>query len=207
MAYQPSLKANRRLLCLEARPRRVSKGVLKSPSAISAGVSGEYEGIVNQGIRRLTTFVTTRKKAAVYALAIVGAVCWYMAPFAKDKTWTDLLHDQGYWEIVPPAESYVPGTINTIEVRSDGRIEIHPTCDIDNELLSNLTRQYRTLDRTLEDRLSKKFAIADLLIGIEGGKAESRVLSLQNSKNSANYGSRSTSGPKASRPGWLQRDD
>ena len=186
MSHQPSLKASSSLGHLEARRRRVSKGVHKSPSAISADVSGEHEGVVEHGIRHLTTFATTRKKAALYALPIVAALAWFMAPFAKGMTLADLLSEEGYWEIVPPAESYLPGTINSIEVRSDGRIDIHPTCKIDSELLSKLTSQSRTVDRTLADRLSKKFVIVNrieelLPIGIEGGKAKSLALSLQNS--------------------------
>jgi hypothetical protein len=186
MSHQPSLKASASSMHLEARGRRVSKGVLKSPAAISADVSGEHEGLIKQSIRHLTTFATTRKKAAVYALVMVGALSWFMAPFAKGVTLGDLLNEEGYWEIVPPAESYVPGTINSIEVRSDGRIDIHPTCKIDSELLSKLTQQSRTLDRTLADRLSKKFVIVNrieelLPIDVEGGKAKSLALSLQNS--------------------------
>ena len=62
MAHQPSLKASSSPGHLEARRRRVSKGVLKSPLSISADVSGEHEGVVEEGLRYLTTFATTKKK-------------------------------------------------------------------------------------------------------------------------------------------------
>src|SRR5262245_52554886 len=70
------------------------------------------------------------------ALAISAVLAWFLIPFSKDAVLADLLRDQGYWETVPPAEYYLPGSINTIEVRSDGRIAIHPTCKIDAELLN-----------------------------------------------------------------------
>jgi hypothetical protein len=181
MSYQQSLKANHRFL------RRVSKDdVLKSPSATPARVAIPQEGILGQSVRRLATFVTTRKKTAACVLAIVGGLSWFMAPLGRDTTLADFLGEEGYWETDPPADYYLPGTINTIEVRSDGRVAIHPTCKIDPELLSNLTLQSHTIDRTFAERLSKKFAVADwvkelLPIEMKGDKAKTFNLSLRNS--------------------------
>jgi hypothetical protein len=56
----------------------------------------------------------------------------------------------------------------------------------DTTALSKLTQQSRTLDRTLADRLGKKFVIVNrieelLPIDVEGGKTKNLALSLQNS--------------------------
>jgi len=148
--------------------------------------AGRREGILGQSVRRLTTFVTTRKKTAACALAVIGGLIWFMAPLRKDATLSDLLAEQGYWETVPPAEYYLPGTINTIEVRSDGKIAIYPTCKIDPDLLNKLTLHAHTVDHTWAGRLSKKFVVTNwikefLPIEIEGDKARSFNLSLRNS--------------------------
>jgi hypothetical protein len=104
-------------------------------------------------------------------------------PLPKEYTLTDLLHEEGYWETVPPAEYYLPGTINTLEVTSDGRVALHPTCKINPELLGQITLQSRTVDRSLAEKLNKKFAIAEHLLPIEikGAKARNVSLSLRNS--------------------------
>jgi hypothetical protein len=164
----------------------VSKDVLKSASATSTLVASPQEGVVGQSVRRLAAFVTTRKKTAACVLAIVGGLSWFMAPLGRDTTLADFLGEEGYWETDPPADYYLPGTINTIEVRSDGRVAIHPTCKIDPELLSKLTLESHTIDRTFAERLSKKFALADwikevLPIEMEGDRARSFNLSLRNS--------------------------
>jgi hypothetical protein len=140
---------------------------------------------MEQSIRRLASFVT-KKKVAGCALAVVGILIWFLMPLGKDFALVDLLGEQGYWETVPPAEYYLPGTINTIEVRSSGKIAIYPTCKIDPELLAKLTLHSQTVDRTLAERLNKGFDVSDrikdfLPIGMEGHKARRVNLTLQNS--------------------------
>jgi len=186
MSYQESLKGNHRFFYPDARLGRVSRNVPKSPADTPDPVPGRHEGILGQSVRRLATFAATRKKAAGCVLAVVGGLSWYMAPLGKDITLADVLGEEGYWETVPPADYYLPGTINTIEVRSDGRIAVYPTCKIDPELLSKLTLQSHTIDRTFAERLNKKFAVVDwikglLPIDIEGDKSETLNLSLRNS--------------------------
>ena len=69
----------------------------------------------------------------------------------------------------------MPGTINTIQVRGDGKIALHPTCKIDAGLLATMTLQSRTIDRALAQRLNKKFDVSSGLqelvsVGIGGSK-------------------------------------
>jgi hypothetical protein len=128
----------------------------------------------------------SKTRYAIAGLAVVGVFIWFLLPFGKDLAFADLLSDQGFWETVPPADYYLPGTINTIEVRSDGRIAIHPTCKIDSKLLDRMTLRSRTINRTLAERLNKGFDVSDRINGalpieINGHKAKSLSLSLQNS--------------------------
>jgi hypothetical protein len=135
--------------------------------------------------QRIVLFLTSNA-FAVGALAVVGVFIWFILPLGKDLALVDLLSEQGYWETAPPADYYLPGTINSIEVRSDGRIAIHPTCKIDTELLDRVTLHSRTVDRTLAERLNKGFDISDRIEGIlpfeiKAHKAKKLSLSLQNS--------------------------
>jgi len=126
-----------------------------------------------------------RVPIAMGAIACVAASIWLWPP-GKGFALADLLDEQGYWEVDAPADFYLPGTINTIEVRSNGRMALHSTCTIDPELLAKLTVQSRTIDRTLTERLNKKFDIKgqmqDLVsAAIGGNKARSMDMSLRNS--------------------------
>ena len=83
-----------------------------------------------------------------------------MQPSDHDRALANLLAQQGYYEIATPAELYIPGTINTIEVRSDGKVELHPTCKMDVGMLAKMTIKSRTIDRDLALGLNKKFDIS-----------------------------------------------
>src|SRR5262245_32843579 len=65
--------------------------------------------------------ILKKNAAVVGALVLAGVLIWFFVPFGRSYALADLLGEQGYWETVPPAEYYVPGTFNTIEVRSDGK--------------------------------------------------------------------------------------
>jgi hypothetical protein len=122
---------------------------------------------------------------AMAAVAGIAALIWFW-PSGKDVALANLLSERGYWAIDAPAEFYVPGTINTIEVRSDGRIALHPTCKIDPEVLAKMTIQSRTIDQTLTERLNKKFDVTarmqDLVsAGFGGNKTRRLDMSFRNS--------------------------
>src|SRR5262245_29742446 len=123
--------------------------------------------------------------AALAGGAVIAALIWALTPSPGGQALADLLKDQGYWEIAAPADFYVPGTINTIEFRSDGKIELHPTCTIKADLLQNMTIASRTVDRIWEQRLDKTFEVSgrmqDLLsASATGSKIAKLNLSFRN---------------------------
>ena len=60
-------------------------------------------------------FKMRRLSLAAGAFALIIASIWFL-PTRRGSTPADLLH--GYLESVPPAEFYVPGMINTVEVKA-----------------------------------------------------------------------------------------
>jgi hypothetical protein len=174
-----------RLLDDGGEPSRIQGHSGTPRSAIHTRRSGHWLEQVKEILASKIGYL--RKKGLLAgALAISAVLAWFLVPFGKDAALADLLGDQGYWETVPPAEYYLPGSINTIEVRSDGRIAIHPTCKIDAELLNKYTLRSRTIDRTLAERLSKGFDVTDRMEGLlpiemKAHKAKKLVMSLQNS--------------------------
>src|SRR5262249_31901289 len=115
------------------RPRETGS---RSGSRRSSAHARNLRGWLEQAKRifRYRVPFLARNAFAASASVVVGVLIWFILPLGKDLALADLLSEQGYWETVPPADYYLPGTINTIEVRSDGRIAIHPTCKIDTEL-------------------------------------------------------------------------
>jgi hypothetical protein len=169
----------------EVPSKQRSKHRAQGRPSVPARVSPGYLGMMKQKVRRLGSSIT-KKRLASGTLAGVGILIWLLMPLGRDATLTDLLSQQGYWEAVPPAESYLPGTINTIEVRSNGKIALHPTCTIDPELLAKVTLRSHTIDRTLAEQLNKGVDVSDqieefLPIGMEGHNVKKMKLSLHNS--------------------------
>jgi len=186
MSHHQSLSATHLFHQPGARPKRPSRTIVRAQASKHARGSGHDGGFIAQRWRWLVSYLKTRKRTAACILVVVGGLTWFAAPFPKEFTLTDLLREQGYWETVPPAEYYLPGTINTLEVGADGRIRLHPTCKIQPELLSKITVQSRTVDRRLEEKLNKKLVIMDkikdfLPIEVTGAKDRSLALSLHNS--------------------------
>ena len=62
--------------------------------------------------------------------------------------------------MVPPSTFGGPGTINTIEYLSNGRLELHPTCEVDPALLAGKIRKSPTVDRDLKQSLEKKLDVS-----------------------------------------------
>lgn len=93
------------------------------------------------------------------AIAVVMVAVFVGFP-RKKQTITAILSDTGYFEVVPPSTFGGPGTINTIEYLSDGRLELHPTCDVDPALLVGKIQKSRTVDRDLKQSLEKKLDVS-----------------------------------------------
>jgi hypothetical protein len=123
---------------------------------------------------------------AVFAATFAGGLIWFLLPLRGEHALAELLREQGYLEIAAPADFYLPGTIHTIELRSDRKIVLHPTCTIGPELLAKITLQSPTLEHNLSQRMAKEFDVSaqmrDLVAATVGGdKVAQLKLSLQRS--------------------------
>lgn len=89
-------------------------------------------------------------RATHVAIAVV-----LLAPAAALLTWDEATEapvderngtiiDIGYHELVPPSTIHLPGTINTVEIRSDGSVQLHPTCRMDRDALAAAMEQSST---------------------------------------------------------------
>ena len=108
--------------------------------------------------------VTSRKWLWLGSLVFVAiglVMVWGLGGFPRKKqTITAILSETGYFEVVPPSTFGGPGTINTIEYLSNGRLELHPTCDIDPALLADKIRKSPTVDRDLKQSLEKNLDVS-----------------------------------------------
>ena len=93
------------------------------------------------------------------ATGLVMVAAWVGYP-RKKQTIAAILSETGYFEVVPPSTFGGPGTINTIEYLSNGRLELHPTCDIDPALLADKIRKSPTVDRDLKQSLEKNLDVS-----------------------------------------------
>jgi len=185
MSYQRPQSRTCKLDSPEPRLKRAPKGGHPARSRHKPRVSRRRAGTTGQTLGRLASFFKMRGLSlAAGAFALIVASIWFL-PTRRASTPADLLH--GYLESVPPAEFYVPGMINTVEVRSDGKIALHPTCKIDAGLLTKITIDSRTVDHTLAEQLKKKFDVSGRIqelvsMEIEGNKTKKINVSLLNSR-------------------------
>ena len=91
-------------------------------------------------------------------MVAIGVVIWLLWPTGENVA--DIMKPFGYLEMVPPSNLHGPGTINTIEVVSDNKITLHPTCEIDAQILANLTQESHTVDHSLLQKLNKRLNIS-----------------------------------------------
>jgi len=108
--------------------------------------------------------VTSRKwlwlgSGVFIAIGLVMVATWVGFP-RKKQTIAAILSDTGYFEMVPPSTFGGPGTINTIEYLSNGRLELHPTCDIDPAILTGKIQKSPTVDRDLKQSLEKNLDVS-----------------------------------------------
>lgn len=92
------------------------------------------------------------------ALVVITLVIWFAWP--REKSLADILFEAGYLEITPPSTFSGPGTINAVEFRSDGKVALHPTCDMAPELLVGKMKKSQTIDRELTHLLDKKLNVS-----------------------------------------------
>ena len=94
------------------------------------------------------------------AIALVIVAVWFTWPRQGKETITAILLETGYFEIVPPTTFGGPGTINTIEFLSNGKVEMHPTCEIEPGFLADKIQRSQTVDRELKQSLEKKLDVS-----------------------------------------------
>jgi hypothetical protein len=92
-------------------------------------------------------------------VALVIVTVWFIWPRQERDTIAAILLETGYFEIVPPTTFSGPGTINTIEFLSDGKVTMHPTCDVESEFLSDKIQKSQTVDRELRQSIEKKLDV------------------------------------------------
>jgi hypothetical protein len=97
---------------------------------------------------------------AFIAIALVMVAVWFAWPRQGKETITAILLETGYFEIVPPTTFGGPGTINTIEFLSNGKVEMHPTCDVESGFLAGKIQRSQTIDRELKQSLEKKLDVS-----------------------------------------------
>jgi hypothetical protein len=91
-------------------------------------------------------------------VALACAVVWFTWP--QEKTLTDILLESGYYENIPPTTLSGPGTINTVEFLSNGKVALHPTCDVTPELLVDKVQKSETIGRDLKQVLEKQLSVS-----------------------------------------------
>ena len=94
------------------------------------------------------------------AIALVIVAVWFTWPRQGKETITAILLETGYFEIVPPTTFGGPGTINTIEFLNNGKVEMHPTCEIEPGFLIDKIQKSQTVDRELKQSLEKKLDVS-----------------------------------------------
>jgi hypothetical protein len=170
-----------------AQQRSFNAELLHRPGMPNRRPQRPRPGMMARARELLRSFPLRRKiMAAMGAGAVIAALIWILTPFAGGHALSDLLKEQGYWEIAAPADFYLPGTIHTIELRSDGKIGLHPTCTMKGDELARMTVASRTVDRTWEQQLDKKFDVSGRMQAVlSGGMTASKIakvnLSFRNS--------------------------
>lgn len=93
------------------------------------------------------------------AIGLLMVGVWAGFP-RKKETITAILSETGYFEVVPPSTFGGPGTINTIEYLSNGRLQLHPTCDVDPAILAGKIQKSPTIERDLKQSLEKNLDVS-----------------------------------------------
>jgi hypothetical protein len=112
------------------------------------------------------------------AFAIVAAVAAYNLsfPFKKQHgfgtTPAEVLNRNGYLEIRPATNFGGPGTIVTVDLKTDNFVMMHPTCNMDGTEVSSLWQSSPSVDTNIASELSGEFKLGlDMLkrVGLDVG--------------------------------------
>jgi hypothetical protein len=104
------------------------------------------------------------------AFVVVAAIAAYnlSPPFNKQHGFGDtpaeVLNRNGYLEIRPATNCGGPGTIVTIDLKTDNFVMMHPTCNMDGAEVSSLWQSSPSVDTNIASELSGEFKFGlDLL--------------------------------------------
>jgi hypothetical protein len=119
------------------------------------------------------------------AFFVVATVAAYnlSSPFNKQHGFGDtpaeVLNRNGYLEIRPATNFGGPGTIVTIDLKTDNFVMMHPTCNMDWTEVSSLWQSSPSVDTNIASELSGEFKLGlDMLkrIGLDvGGNVVSEI--------------------------------
>jgi hypothetical protein len=133
-----------------------------------------------------------KKTWAVYLSAGVAIVVAALAIFnmfraveADRTTLAEALKRSGYLEIRPAANFDGPGTIVTVDLKTDDFVMLHPTCNMDLAEVSSLWQSSPSVDTDTARALSGEFKLsADFLegAGLSAGAAAEIDVKLENTK-------------------------
>lgn len=125
---------------------------------------------------RYTTLIGTVRArhvavATVLLLPVAALLAWdFMTSGPLDEP-TQTIVAFGYQVLVPPSTIHLPGTINTVEIRSDGAVQLHPTCRMDRDVLAATMQQSITTVQERTARLENGFDVTAALRKVVGSTA------------------------------------
>jgi hypothetical protein len=125
--------------------------------------------------------------AAALIAPLVALPIWHvLSPkFQEYNDLSKIVRGAGYHEPTLPTRLYGPGTINTWEVRSDGKVVLHPTCTVPHDVVEPLLLKQQTLvisrrfgDHNVFDASSK--VVPSLVSATAGEQITEITVSLEN---------------------------
>jgi hypothetical protein len=99
------------------------------------------------------------------ALVVVGGIAVYNLTFPLNKqhgfgdTPAEVLNRNGYLEIRPATNFGGPGTIVTVDLKTDNFVMMHPTCNMDWTEVSSLWQSSPSVDTNIASELSGEFKL------------------------------------------------
>src|SRR4051794_37595626 len=97
--------------------------------------------------------------AAVFLLPLVGVGTWdgLTNLLYRDPGISGIMQKAGYLVLTPPSRLFGPGTISTVEKLSNGSIQLHLACRMDNDSLKPLWQVSDTVSENLTRDISHAF--------------------------------------------------
>jgi hypothetical protein len=98
-----------------------------------------------------------------FVVVAAGAVYNVSSPFKKQHGFGDtpaeVLNRNGYLEIRPATNFGGPGTIVTVDLKTDNFVMMHPTCNMDGAEVSSLWQSSPSVDTNIASELSGEFKL------------------------------------------------